>query len=49
VRAARGRKQRIPGNTLLATASCTHYRTLPSRFWAQLADGSIDLADRSFA
>lgn len=39
----------IPANTLLATASCTHYRTLPPRFWEQLADGSIDLAGQSFA
>ena len=38
----------IPGNTLLATASCTHYRSLPPRFWEQLADGSCDLAHRSF-
>jgi len=38
----------IPANTLLATASCTHYRTLPPRFWEQVADGSLDLAGRSF-
>jgi mannitol-1-/sugar-/sorbitol-6-phosphatase len=38
----------IPANTLLATASCTHYRSLPPRFWEQLADGSCDLANRSF-
>ena len=38
----------ISGNTLLATASCTHYGTLPSRFWERLTDGSIDLAGRSF-
>lgn len=39
----------IPGNTLLASASCTHYRTLPPHFWEQLASGSINLAGRSFA
>jgi sugar-phosphatase len=39
----------IPGNTVLATASCTHYRTLPPNFWERLTDGSIDLAGRSFA
>jgi mannitol-1-/sugar-/sorbitol-6-phosphatase len=38
----------IPANTLLATASCTHYRTLPPRFWERLADGGFDLANRSF-
>jgi sugar-phosphatase len=38
----------IPANTLLATASCTHYRSLPPRFWEQLANGSCDLANRSF-
>lgn len=38
----------IPANTLLATASCTHYRSLPPRFWDQVADGSCDLANRSF-
>jgi beta-phosphoglucomutase-like phosphatase (HAD superfamily) len=35
-------------NTALATASCTHYWTLPPRFWDELADGSCDLANRSF-
>jgi sugar-phosphatase len=39
----------IPANTLIATASCTHYLSLPPRFWAQLADGSCDFAGRSFA
>ena len=38
----------IADNTALATASCTHYRTLPPRFWDELADGSCDLANRSF-
>jgi HAD superfamily phosphoserine phosphatase-like hydrolase len=38
----------IAENTALATASCTHYRSLPPRFWDELADGSCDLANRSF-
>ncbi len=38
----------IPGNTRLATASCTHYGALPPRFWEQVADGSFDFAGRSF-
>ncbi len=38
----------IPGNTPLATASCTHYLTLPPRFWDELAEGRLDLAGRSF-
>ena len=38
----------IPANALLATATCTDYRTLPPRFWDQVADGSLDLAGRSF-
>jgi len=38
----------IAEHTALATASCTHYRTLPPRFWDELADGSCDLANRSF-
>ncbi len=38
----------IAENTALATASCTHYRTLPPRFWDELADGGCDLANRSF-
>jgi HAD superfamily hydrolase (TIGR01509 family) len=38
----------IAANTALATATCTHYRTLPPRFWDELADGGCDLANRSF-
>lgn len=38
----------IPANTQLATASCTHYRVLPTGFWQGIADGSLDLAGRSF-
>ncbi len=38
----------IAANTALATATCTHYRTLPPRFWDELSDGSCDLANRSF-
>ncbi len=38
----------IPGNTRLATASCTSYLTLPRGFWDELAEGRLDLAGRSF-
>lgn len=38
----------VPGNLKLATASCTHYRTLPPRFWEDLAQGRAELAGRSF-
>ena len=38
----------IPGNTPLATASCTNYLTLPPDFWDELAEGRLDLAGRSF-
>ncbi len=38
----------IPAGVALATASCTHYRALPSDFWDQLANGSLDLRGRSF-
>ena len=39
----------VPGNTPLATATCTDYRSLPAQFWARIADGSLDLAGKSFA
>lgn len=39
----------IAANAALATASTTDYRALPPGFWAGLADGSLDLAGRSFA
>jgi sugar-phosphatase len=39
----------VPGNRPLATASCTDYRSLPPRFWARIADGSLDLVGKSFA
>ncbi|MGH8249427.1 MAG: HAD family hydrolase [Steroidobacteraceae bacterium] len=39
----------IPANIPLATASCTHYRTLPPGFWDGLADGSLDLAGKSYS
>jgi len=39
----------VAANATLATASSTDYRTLPPGFWAGLADGSLDLAGRSFA
>jgi HAD superfamily hydrolase (TIGR01509 family) len=38
----------IPGNTRLATASCTHYLTLPDGFWHEIAEGRLELAGRSF-
>ena len=38
----------IVENTALATAVCTHYRTLPPRFWDELAAGTLDLTDRSY-
>ena len=39
----------IPGNTLLATAACMDYRSLPAGFWEQVADGSLDFAGRVYA
>ena len=39
----------IPENTALATAIFTHYETLPPRFWDELAAGTIELGNRSFA
>jgi sugar-phosphatase len=39
----------IPGNTALATASTRDYLSLPPRFWAQLADGSLDFAGQVYA
>jgi mannitol-1-/sugar-/sorbitol-6-phosphatase len=38
----------IPGNTALATAKTVDYRALPLQFWNELADGSLELAGRSF-
>jgi len=39
----------IPGNTALATASTRDYLSLPPRFWARLADGSLDFAGQVYA
>ncbi len=39
----------IPGNTALATAACTDYRSLPPRFWHDLADGRLEIAGRVYA
>jgi HAD superfamily hydrolase (TIGR01509 family) len=39
----------IAATAALATASCVDYRTLPPRFWPELAEGNLDLAGRSFA
>jgi sugar-phosphatase len=38
----------IDENTPLATASFTHYRTLPPSFWDQLVAGTLNLAGSSF-
>jgi HAD superfamily hydrolase (TIGR01509 family) len=38
----------IPGNSALATLCSTNYRTLPPRFWEQLASGSEDFAGKAF-
>ena len=39
----------VAENSARATASFTHYETLPPRFWSDLAAGSIEIANRSFA
>lgn len=39
----------LAANAALATACSTDYRALPPGFWAGLADGSIDLAGKSYA
>jgi sugar-phosphatase len=39
----------IAANAALATACTTDYRALPPGFWAGLADGSLDLAGKSYA
>jgi len=39
----------IPGNRPLATASCTDYRSLPPRFWARIADGTLELNGQEYA
>jgi sugar-phosphatase len=38
----------IAENRALATASFTHYRTLPSSFWDELISGTAELTGRSF-
>jgi HAD superfamily hydrolase (TIGR01509 family) len=38
----------IAASTSLATARCTDYKHLPSRFWPDLRAGLIDLDQRSF-
>jgi mannitol-1-/sugar-/sorbitol-6-phosphatase len=38
----------IAENAALATASFTHYGTLPPSFWDQLVSGTVDLTGRSF-
>lgn len=39
----------IPGNSALATAACTDYRSLPAHFWHDIADGRLDIAGRVYA
>jgi sugar-phosphatase len=39
----------VPANMPLATATCTDYRSLPPRFWARIADGTLDIAGKAFA
>ena len=38
----------IPGNTLLATAACTDFRSLPPGFWEQVAGGRLDFTGKVF-
>ena len=38
----------IAGNAALATASFTHYGTLPPSFWDQLVSGTLELDGVSF-
>jgi [1-hydroxy-2-(trimethylamino)ethyl]phosphonate dioxygenase len=38
----------IPDNTLLASATCSDYRSLPPRFWEQLAAGATHLLHGSY-
>jgi beta-phosphoglucomutase-like phosphatase (HAD superfamily) len=39
----------VPGNTKLATASTTDYRTLPAGFWDAIAGGNLDFAGKVYA
>lgn len=39
----------VPGNTALATGAFTDYTRLPPRFWARLADGSLDITGQVYA
>ncbi|MBM4218077.1 MAG: HAD family phosphatase [Gammaproteobacteria bacterium] len=39
----------IPGNSALATASMRDYLALPPKFWARIADGSLDFAGQVYA
>ncbi len=39
----------IPDNTALATGSFTDYTRLPPRFWARIAEGSLDIAGQAWA
>jgi sugar-phosphatase len=39
----------IPGNSALATARCTDYRSLPPHFWERIAGGSLDFDGQAYA
>ena len=39
----------VPANRPLASASCTDYRSLPPRFWARIADGTLELNGQEYA
>ncbi len=38
----------IPDNTKLASATCSDYRSLPPRFWEQLASGAVELLHKAY-
>lgn len=38
----------IPGNSALASATCTDYRALPERFWEQIGAGGLDLQHKAW-
>ena len=39
----------VPGNIALASATCRDYRSLPARFWEQLAAGDTALLHKDYA
>ncbi len=38
----------LPENTMLASARCTDYQSLPPTFWSELASGTLDLSGESY-